>query len=303
MTLKDAVMFVFLALVWGSSYLWIKVAVAEVAPFTLVAWRLLFGLVVLGPILLWKRPAWPARPQAWSALALLGVVDTALPFTLISWGETRIDSAMASILIGAVPLFVLVLAHRFLQDERMTWLKSAGVLTGFVGILVLVSPNLSPAGVQAGFWGQLAVLGAALCYALAVVYARRALKGIAPLVQAFFATAFAGLAITAGAFLWESPQTLPAQPLTWTALAVLGALGTGLAYAVYYTLIQTIGSTRASTVTYVAPVAGVVLGVAFLGEPLTWPLALGTLLVVGSVLAVNRRAKPAAVAAPGKQAT
>lgn len=303
MTPKDAILFVFLSLVWGSSYLWIKIAVAEVGPFTLVAFRLLFGLLILGPLLLWKRPTLPKRPAVWGALALLGLINTALPFTLISWGETHIDSAMAAILNGAVPLFALLLAHRFLHDERMTWARSLGVLTGFAGIVVLMSKGFSPAGIQAGFWGQLAVLSAALCYGIAVVFARRVMKGVPPLVQAFATTLFADVMIWSGALVWESPLALPALPLTWTALAALGVLGTGLAYAVYFTLIQSIGSTRASTVTYVAPVAGVVLGVAFLGEPLTVQLALGTLLVVGSVLIVNRRAKPAAVGAPGKQAS
>jgi len=287
MTPKNWFSFIFLSLVWGSSFLWIKIAIGEIGPFTLVAVRLVFGLLVLALIVIWQRPAWPRSPALWGALIFMGLINTALPFVLISWGEKTIDSAVAAILNGAVPLFTLVMAHFFLHDDRMTWFKSLGVLSGFAGVVILMSQGLSPEGIQAGFLGQLAVLAASAFYAIAVVYSRRKLKGVAPLVQGFASALFADLMIWGGVVQWEWPLALPTLPLTWVSLAALGVFSTGIAYAIYFYLIHSIGPTRTSMVTYVAPVVGVVLGVTFLNEPLTWQLALGTAFIASAVWVVN----------------
>lgn len=288
MTLKQWVAFILLAIVWGSSYLWIKIAVGEMGPFTLVAFRLLFGAIFLIGLVLIRRPEFPKQKSAWASMAFVGMVNTAIPFTFISWGEIYIDSAMASILIGAVPLFTLFIAHWTLKDDRMTAMKLLGLVTGFIGIFVLMSESLIGGSSQNSLLGQLAMLGAAASYAIGITFARRRLSGVSHSVQALVCVLFADAVIWAAALGFEAPIQLPQSSLAWWAVLILGFLGTGLAYRLFFYLIQSAGATKASMVTYVAPVVGVILGVTFLNEALTWQLIVGTILVVGAVLVVNR---------------
>jgi drug/metabolite transporter (DMT)-like permease len=195
---------------------------------------------------------------------------------------------MAAILNGSMPLFVLVLAHFWLQDERITWMRSAGLLVGFggVGLIVGLGANGSLDGNRLG---QLAVLGGAMSYALASTYSRRYLRNRQPLAQATMVVLFAEIILWVSTLAFEGPLRLPQLPISWVAILWLGLLGTGLAYLLYFYLINTWGSTRSSMVTYTMPVTGVVLGVSFLGEPLDARVFLGTLLVVAGVVLVNRK--------------
>jgi len=286
---KDWLLFSLLALIWGSSFLWIKIAVQEVGPVTLVAYRLLFGAVGLIAIVAIKRPPLPRARATWWTLLVLGFTNTAVPFVLISWGEMHIDSGVASILNGTVPLFTLLIAHFILHDERMTWMRFAGLLAGFGGVVALMSRDVGPTGFDEGIVGQLAVLGAAVCYAGSSVFARRNLGDVAPMFQALMIVLVADTALWLSAPVVESPVIVPRNPLTWLALAWLGLLGSCVAYLIYFGLIQRAGPTRTVMVTYVMPIVGVLLGVTFLNEPLGWRLGLGTLLVASGVWAVNRR--------------
>ncbi|MBF8255260.1 MAG: putative membrane protein [Anaerolineales bacterium] len=173
MKLRDWVTFWTLGLIWGSSFLWIKIALDNVGPFTLVAWRLLIGVAGLALVVLFRRPTFPRGLRIYGLLALLGVTNTALPFLLISWGEQSIDSAVASILNGTVPLFAMVFAHFALQDDRMTRARVAGLILGFLGVIVLMSGDLVPGEARAGGLGQLAVLVASILYAFRPVHLDR----------------------------------------------------------------------------------------------------------------------------------
>ena len=256
-----------LSLIWGSSFLWIKIAVQEVGPMTLVAFRLLFGLLALLIAARVTRQRLQVSRRDLPSYAIMAVLNTALPFTLISWGETRIDSSTASILNGSMPLFVLVLAHFWLQDERITWMRLAGLLVGFGGVGLIV--GLGANGIFEGNWlGQLAVLGGAMSYALASTYSRRYLRNRQPLAQATMVVLMAEVILWASTLAFERPLRLPQLPISWIAILWLGLLGTGLAYLLYFYLLNAWGSTRSSMVTYTMPVTGVVLGVSFLAEPL-----------------------------------
>jgi drug/metabolite transporter (DMT)-like permease len=286
--------FVLLGLVWGSSFLWIKVAVAEIGPFMLVALRAFFGLAGLVVIMLIRRQRIPLGPSALLGFLLLGTINTAVPFTLISWGETHIDSALASILNGTVPLFTIVIAHFWLRDEKINLQRSAGLLTGFFGVSILVTRDLSPGAVVRGdLLGQLAVLAAAACYAVAATYTRRHLHGHPPLVQSMMNLLFADALLWAAVPIAERPVQFPVLPITWLALLWLGLLGSCLAYLLYFHLIHAWGPTRTSLVTYVFPVVGVILGVTFLDEVADARLIAGTALVVAGIALVNVRLRPA----------
>lgn len=294
---KDWLLFLALGLIWGSSFLWIKIAIQELDAFTLVGWRLLFGTLGMVVVIIVRRPALPTSWPTWASLALLGVINTALPFVLISWGEKTIDSAVASVLNSTVPLFTLVLAHFALHDEPITPRKAAGLLIGFGGIVVLMARDLQAGVLRAGSLGQLAVLLAALSYASASVFARRTMREVPPLVQAFIPMAIADAMVWTIATQVGEPGRLPALPLTWVALLWLGLLGSCLAYLLFYLLLHSVGATRTTMVTYVFPVVGVTLGVLFLDELADWHLLAGAALVVASLAVVNWKPRAAAVAA------
>ncbi len=293
-------LFGLLGLVWGSSFLWIKVAVSDVGPFTLVAFRLLFGLVGLLAVVAARRPGFPSERRTWATLGLLGLTNTALPFVLISWGEQFIDSAVASILNGTVPLFTLVIAHLSLHDDRITPARVLGLLTGFAGVVVLVSRDIRSEGIRGSLPGQLAALAAAVSYAGSSVFARRNLHQVDPIVQAFVPLIVADAAAWLAIPWLEAPFRPPSLPLTWLALAWLGLLGSCLAYLLYFHLLHALGPTRATMVTYVFPVVGLILGVVFLGERADWRLALGAGLVAASIAVVNWRPRSAGSLSPAK---
>jgi drug/metabolite transporter (DMT)-like permease len=290
MKLKDWLAFLALGLAWGSSFLWIKIAVQEIGPFTLVGLRLLFGIIGLIAVAAYNRPRWPGTRRLWWVLVVLGLTNTAVPFVLISWGELFIDSAVAAVLNSTVPLFTMLIAHVFLSDDRITLPRIVGLLVGFSGVIVLLSRDLDfQSGLSGGVLGQGAVLLAALFYAGSGVFARRNTQGLSPVVQALVPLVVADSAIWLAVPLTENPLTLPQLPLTWIAILWLGLVGSCFAYLLYYYLLHSIGPTRTTLVTYVFPLVGVALGVIFLNELLDWHLFVGGSMVVGSIAVVNLR--------------
>jgi drug/metabolite transporter (DMT)-like permease len=282
--------FILLGSIWSASFLWIKLALNEIGPFTLVAFRVLFGVLFAGGAVFLQRKAWPRNLTGWFPFLLLGATSIAIPFVLITWGELAIDSAVASILNATVPLFTIVIAHLFLQDDRMTVQRVIGLFVGFVGVVVLLSKDLG-AGAHNSIFGQAAVILASICYAASSVYARRKtvsspglVRGAAPLVSA---TAIMWIVVP----VFESPFKIPQMPLTWIAVLWLGVLGSGLALILWYYLLHEIGPTRTGMVTYIFPLGGVILGVIFLNEQLSWQLALGALLIISSIVVVNWQPK------------
>ncbi len=285
---KDWFIFIALGIIWSSSFLWIKIAVREVSPATLVTLRVALGALAGVAFTIPTRVRWPRDRRSWGALSLIGVTGIALPFLLISWGELHIDSAIASILNATVPLFTMLIAHIFLQDDRMSLPKALGLVMGFTGVAILMSRDLLTAS-HASALGQAAVLTAALFYAATSVFARLhtehipgLVQGAAPLISA---SLFMGLAIPIGGLSFR----LPRLPLTWAAIAWLGVLGSGLALVMWYYLLHRIGPTRTTMVTYIFPLGGMVLGVLFLDEALTWQLLAGAALIIAGIVVVNRK--------------
>lgn len=285
---REWLAFVLLGGIWGSSFLWIKIAVADIGPFLLVAIRLAFGIFSLLVAAFLTRSTWPKESRIWLSLTFLGLINNAIPYLLISWGEKHIDSSMAAILNSTAPLFTMIIAHQFLNDDRMDKQRFGGLLLGFAGIIILFNRG-EAANVQNSTAGKLAILLAALSYAFASVYARRTTKGLSPAMQALLPLLGADLLIWGITPSVESPLSLPQEPITWLALAWLGILGVGAAYWLYFYLLHNVGPTRTTLVTYVFPLVGVVLGVIFLGERLDWHLFLGASFVVGSIIVVNHR--------------
>lgn len=288
MSRKNWLAFIGLGLTWGSSFFWIKIALEELGPFTLVAQRLLLAVLALGILALFRKSKLPLRRAQWTALILLGFSNVAIPFVLTSWGELHIDSAVASILLTTVPLMTTVIAHFYLREDRLSLTRGIGLLVGFAGVLLLIVRD-AQVNLAGSLIGQGAMLGAALLYALSGVYARRNTKDISLVHQSLIPIIVADLAMWGIVPFVESPVSLPASTEVWTAILWLGLLGSGAAYLLYFYLLHAIGPTRTSMVTYTFPLTGILLGVVFLRESLDLALLIGAALVVGSLLIVNRK--------------
>ena len=265
--------------------MWIKIAVQEVGPITLVAFRALFGLLFGIVVIVIQRVQLPPSFKAWSPLLLLGITNVAIPFFLISWGEQSIDSAVAAILDATVPLFTILIAHYLLRDDKMTWPKVLGLLIGFAGVIVLMSKDV---GASFGsLLGQLAVVLASAFYAGSAVFARKTTEDTPGILRSAGPLVSATVVMWLATFFVESPVEIPQLGITWVALLFLGVLGSGLAFVMAYYLIHEIGPTRTSMVTYLFPLGGVILGVAFLNEELSWQLLVGAVLIILSLVVAN----------------
>jgi drug/metabolite transporter (DMT)-like permease len=284
---KEWIKFTALGLIWGSSFLWIKIAVQEIGPFTLVTFRVLFALLGILAVVAYRRTGLPGR-NWWMVFLILGLFNTAVPFVLISWAEQRIPSGVASIVNSTIPLFTILIAPLFLKDEAITPDRLFGLAGGFLGVIVLMS-NQIEGGIGSYQFGLLAMLLAAILYAGSAVFARRKLKGLPIETQSLGQMIAAWLFITPLTAVVEAPLSPPEQSLTWMAIAWLGILGSCVGTLLYYSLINTVGPTRTTLVSYVFPLVGVLLGVLFLNEQPDWRLLVGGGLIIGGIVMVNRR--------------
>ena len=287
MKLKNFLLLILLAALWGPSFLFIKVAVAEIPPLTLVLGRVGIAAVLLTLFLLVQGKSLPRSRTVWRHLAVMGFVHNTIPFVLFGWGEQYIDSALASILNGTTPLFTIVLAHYFVADDRLTPTKLVGVLIGFAGLLLLITPSLTD-GLQATTLGLLAVALAAALYGVAIVYSRNNLRGLPPLVAPAGQMIMATIYLLPLSLLVDRPFSLPplSQSVVWSMVA-LGVLGTAVAFVVYYRLLETAPASYVSMTTYVIPIFGVILGVLVLNEQPTWHAYAGFALILLGVMIVN----------------
>src|SRR5689334_20811690 len=281
--------------------MWIKIAVQEVGPITLVAFRTLFGLLFGVVVILIQRVPLPRTFKEWSPVLLLGITNVAIPFFLISWGEQSIDSAVAAILDATVPLFTILIAHYLLRDDKMTWPKVLGLLIGFAGVIVLMSKDVGES--FGSVLGQLAVVLASVFYAISAVFARRTTEDTPGILRSAGPLVSATLVMWLATFFVESPVEIPQLGITWIALLFLGVLGSGLAFVMLYYLIHEIGPTRTSMVTYLFPLGGVILGVAFLNEELSWQLLIGAVLIIFSLVVANMQPQKQGVSTEGQIAT
>lgn len=285
-----ALQFVLLALVWGSSFLFIKVGLEGMSAGQVVLGRLLAGAATLLVICVASRQPLPRDRAVWGHLFVVGLLLCVVPFLLFTWAEGRISSGLASIYNATTPLMTTAVVMVALPSEPRTRGRLVGLLLGFVGVVVILSP-WNGLG-QADVGGQLACLGATACYGLGFTYLRRAISplGLPTVTVAFGQVALAALVMLVAAPFAARRPVHPTWPVVLSVLA-LGALGTGLAYVWNTNIVADWGASNASTVTYLTPVVGVVPGVLVLGEHLTWSEPLGALLVVLGILASQGRLK------------
>jgi drug/metabolite transporter (DMT)-like permease len=267
-----------LATIWSSSFGFIKVAVETVPPVSVTAGRLILATVIIVTYARLRGHRFPDEPGLWPKFFLIGLFGNALPFTLIGWGEVRIDSGLAAILMAVMPIATLVLAHFFADGERMNPARVAGVTFGFGGVLVLIGPD-ALGGLGDNAIRQTAVACGAACYAVATVIARRLPKMPTSLSSAgalMGATTF----ILPVSLVFDRPWTLAPSAESLLSVIILGLFPTALAYILYFTLLRRTDANFIALNNYLIPCLGVIWGILFLDELLHWRalLALGIIL-------------------------
>lgn len=291
MSSKNWLRFWAAGLIWSTSFLWIKIALQEIGPVMLVAFRTFFGLVgsLLIIFLFGKKRIFWNEVKTWIPIfALLGLTNVAIPFGVISWGEQYIPSGIASVLNSTTPLFTLLLAIFFLKDDKISIFKWAGLLVGFAGVVLLFLPEMGTNAID-NVLGLVAVMVGALGYAISGIIIKRKVHGLDAELQVLLQYASATIFMWILTILTVKPLTFPQLPLTWIAVVWLGILGSSLASFFYFKLIHSIGPTRASTVTYVPPLVGLLLGAIILGESLKWLTIFGGALIVSGIMLINRK--------------
>jgi drug/metabolite transporter (DMT)-like permease len=287
----DAGRLTLLASVWGSSYLFIKVALADLTPVQIVWARLALGAAVLIVISLASRIEVIGTRSSLGGLIVMALFANIAPFLLITWGEERISTGLTSILNSTTPLFTVAIAALFVPGERLSALRVAGIVVGFLGVTVIVGG----AGEAGAVAGGLAVVAASLSYGVGFVFARLNLTNRGHSILALStAQLFVASVLLAPLTAWDVITHPPSVGLaSGASVATLGAVGTGLAYILYYRLVSDVGATTASFVTYLIPIFGVALGFLVLGEHIGWNTLVGAVLVIAGI-AIAERATPRA---------
>lgn len=290
MGFKEWALLIGLSVIWGGSFFFNEIALLELKPLTLVWLRVTIAAAVLWCIVVAKKSVLPRQPLFWCSILLMGLMNNALPFTLIVWGQQSISSGLASILNATMPLFTVVVAGIFLPDERFSALRVSGVLIGLGGVALMIgTEHLQHA--SGNVVAQIAILGAAFSYAISSAFGRRVkLTSNAPLLAA------AGQVTAAS--LWLLPLVLLKQDLSVVqdlsaksviSVLALGIVCTAFAYVAYFSLLTSSGATNLSLVTFLVPVSAILLGWAFLGESLKLIHYLGMACIGLGLAAIDGR--------------
>ena len=296
MTGREYMLMAGLAILWGGSFFFSKVALAELPPFTLVVGR--FGIAALALLLAVRLGGhrMPTSGRVWAGFFVLGALNCLVPFGLIAWGQVELTSGLASILNATTPLFTALVAHLW-GDERLTSNRIAGVLVGFAGVCVLIGPGVL-GHVGAHTLAELAILGAAVSYAFAGTYGRR-FRAMPPVIAVAGMMTTAALMALPVALVVDRPWTLHVGARTWGALLGLALLSTALGFVIYFRVLATAGATNVMLVTLLMPIVALLAGSLILGEPVTGAglagmalIGVGLLAIDGRLLRVRRAAAP-----------
>jgi drug/metabolite transporter (DMT)-like permease len=284
-----AVQFTLTGLIWGSSFLFMKVALTGMQPAQVAEGRLLLGAATLAIFMLVRRDRLPRTARVWMHMAVVAVTFCVLPYLLFAWAQQHVTSGLASIYNATTPIMTAVMAWAVFRVEKLNAAQIAGIALGIAGVLVIVGPWQGLDWDQS-LLAQAAILGATACYGFSLAYMRRFLADSGLSALGF---AFTYIALAAVIMLALTPA-IALSPIAWDpwivgAMLLLGCLGTGVAYIWNQNALRAWGPTRASTVTYITPVVGVALGILVLGETLSWNEPVGALLVFAGILLAQDR--------------
>ena len=286
---RDWGLIAILAVIWGGSFLLIELGLTGFGPMTLVFLRMALAVPAMLVALRWLGLALPRDAKSWWQLTILGFFNVGFPMALFFWAQTRIDSALASILNATVPLWGVLFAHYFTMDERATPAKLIGVLTGFAGIIVMIGPD-ALSGVGQDVTAQFACLVATACFAGAAVYARRLSTVMDPMTAATGQIVTAAIMLAPLAVIMERPWTaVPPGSVAIAAALGLAVIATSLAYLLFFRVIARAGASNAMLIALVIPPVAIVLGVMILDEALSSGQIAGMALILGGLLLIDGR--------------
>ncbi|MEO0751504.1 MAG: DMT family transporter [Pseudomonadota bacterium] len=287
-TFQSAWMLLALACVWGGSFFFAELALSEVGPFTLTFLRVLLAVPVLGAWLLLRRVSLPMTAGFWSGCLVMGALNNVIPFSLLFWGQSQMESGLAAILNSTTAMFGAVVAGLLLADEPLTRAKLTGAAVGLSGVMVIMGPGLLE-GLDPTDLAQLAILGAAISYAFASVWGRVALSGTRVEANAFGMLVCSAVLALPAMVLMEGVPNGAMSAGTWGALVALASLSTAVAYVLYFAILGSAGAANLMLVTLLVPAVAVALGAGFLGERLPPQAYAGfVVIVVGLVITDGR---------------
>ena len=279
-----------LAFLWGGSFFFTEIAIPSIPPFTIVAIRVCLAALTLFAFCIVAKLQVTFSYEILFAFVGMGILNNAIPFSLIVWGQTQIASSLASILNATTPLFTLVVAHFLTIDEKMNAKKLIGVIVGFAGVVIMISPQLI-GQINGTILGQILVLGAALSYAFSGVFGRRFKKlGVNPVVTATGQLTMSSIILIPIALLIENPWQLAVPDLkVFFALGGLAILSTSLAYVIFFEILRRAGASNLLLVTFLIPVTAILLGVLVLNETLYWEQVTGMFVLATGLLVIDGR--------------
>lgn len=291
--IKDYLLLLLVAAIWGTSFSMIKIGVSEIGPATLTAGRILIAALAL---IIWltfiQRIRLDLTANALFCYAVIGLFGNALPFTLIGWSEQTLDSSLTAVLMGIMPLFTVVMAHFFLDDEPFSSQAMVGIGLGFLGLLVLLGFS-AWSGTGQELTAQITVLVASLSYASVTIFVRRRVtaSGVEVATGALIAGSIFSLIF---AFTFENPTQMNWTPRALVPMALLGLFPTALASVLYFRLVRNLGATRFAQINYIIPVFGSIIGVSLMGEQTEWRMWTALALVLSGIFLVHgaRRGAP-----------
>jgi len=276
-----------IGLIWGSQFFFVKVVVDDVQPLALAAYKAIFGAATLGIISLFmkvgsSKPRVRTSKKLWLPYILIALLEAVIPFFLIGWGQQRISSSLTSILMGTIPIFTILLAAIFVPKEKINVLKWISVVCGFIGMLILIAPDISSTSVSSNVYGILAILGASLSFAGSLILLNR-LSSISPLIAMRNVLLIAAVVLVPLAFIFEGSMKIVLSYPQWGALIILGVFHAGIVYMLYNLLINRAGAIFASLNNYLVPLVGVILGVVILQEHLKMMDYISLIIIIASL--------------------
>ncbi|SHK01423.1 Threonine/homoserine efflux transporter RhtA [Bradyrhizobium lablabi] len=279
-----------LSVLWGGSFFFAAVLIKTLPPFTIVFLRVGLAAVILNGLLKALGMTMPDTSSAWLAFTGMGLLNNAVPFCLVVWGQNHIASGLAAILNATTPISTVVVAHLLTDDEKITGNRLLGVVAGFFGVTVLIGPE-ALSGLGTNVLAQIAVLTAAIFYAFAGVYGRRFKRmGIAPIQTATGQVTASAVMLFPIAMFVDHPWTLPMPALpAWAAIIGSATLSTALGYVLYFRLLSTAGATNLLLVTFLIPVSAILMGTFGLGEHLEVRHFVGLALIGSGLAAIDGR--------------
>ena len=285
---KSAIMLLLLAAVWGGSFFFGEVALSEVPPLTITLHRVVWAVPILAVIVLLNGIAFPRSPSVWGAYLVMGALNNAIPFSLIFWGQTQIESGLASILNGTTAMFAAVVAGILLVDEPLTAKKITGAALGLAGVAYIMGPS-ALTDFNLSNLAQLAILGATLSYSFAGVWGKTALTGQPPLMNALGMLVGSTVLMMPIVLVFDGPPNLELSTNVWGALLGMAALSTAMAYVLYFAILVRVGTANLLLVTLLIPLFAIGLGFVFLGEKMGPDAWIGfAIIVLGFVVTDGR---------------